>query len=45
MKYYSKNLTNLYFSFITMLCSLIETMNNVVVNNNHLYKRGRVMIF
>ena len=33
MKYYSKNLTNMYFSFITMLYSLIEIMNNVVTNN------------
>ena len=33
MKYYSKNLTNMYFSFITMLYSLIEIMNNVVINN------------
>ena len=30
---YSKNLTNMYFSFITMLYSLIEIMNNVVINN------------
>ena len=32
MKYYCKNMTNIHLSFITMLESLIEIMNNVVIN-------------
>ena len=39
MKYYSKNLTNMYFSFITMLYSLIEIMNNVELDFI-IYTRG-----